>query len=293
MMIRIARNRQTAKRNNPPRNRNAGFTLIELLVVIAIIALLMGILMPALSKVRKLARSAVCKAHLRQWGTVFYMYTTDNDGKFWVEPNVWATGTAQGGWMPYLSSLYGNLDEFRLCPSANKINGTEGGIGTTFRQWGPGQIMINHQFGEDASKNYGSYGTNLWINSLGPASPHGWRNQPDRQWKTVLSARLPAQVPMVSDCTWFGTNPISIKDASWPNGGEPTPSRDWWENQDPINFGGWGYDMARVCIDRHGRGVNFVFMDGSSRKVFLKNLWGLKWHKEFELIDEIEIPWLN
>jgi len=270
--------------------KKKGFTLIELLVVIAIIALLMGILMPALNKVRKLARSAVCKANLRQWGTVFYMYTTDNDGKFWVEPNVWATGTAQGGWMPYLSSLYGNFDEFRLCPSANKINGTEGGIGTTFKQWGPGQIMINHQFGEDASKNYGSYGTNLWINSLGPESPHGWRGQPQRQWKTIISARLPAQVPMVSDCTWFGTNPISIKDQSWPNGGEPTPSRDWWESQDPISFGGWGYDMARVCIDRHGRGVNLVFMDGSVRKVFLKNLWSLKWHKEFELIDEIKIP---
>lgn len=292
MMIKITRDLHTAKRNNKPTN--AGFTLIELLVVIAIIALLMGILMPGLQKARKAARSAVCKAHLRQWGMVFHMYTSENDSKFWTEQNVWATDAAyQGNWMLMLAGHYGNMDKARLCPTASRLNGPEGGIGTTVNRWGPGPIMVNHQFADDTDKVYGSYGINLWINSVEPPSINGWRNQPQRQWKTTLASKHPAQIPMASDCTWFGTNPISIKDQSWPNGGEPTPSRDWWENQDPINFGGWGYDMARVCIDRHGRGVNFVFMDGSSRKVFLKNLWGLKWHKEFELIDEIKVPWLN
>jgi len=60
------------------RNTRRGFTLIELLVVIAIIALLMGILMPALSRARKQARATVCLANLKQWSTVIAMYTGDN-----------------------------------------------------------------------------------------------------------------------------------------------------------------------------------------------------------------------
>lgn len=57
-----------------------GFTLIELLVVISIIALLLSILMPALSKVKEQARILVCKTNLHQWGIAIMTYTSDNDG---------------------------------------------------------------------------------------------------------------------------------------------------------------------------------------------------------------------
>jgi prepilin-type N-terminal cleavage/methylation domain-containing protein/prepilin-type processing-associated H-X9-DG protein len=82
-----------------------GFTLIELLVVIAIIAVLMGILMPALSRVKEQAREISCRANLRQYGVVLNMYLNDNENKF---PNPWkslvATETppgAGGTWNRY------------------------------------------------------------------------------------------------------------------------------------------------------------------------------------------------
>jgi len=59
--------------------KQKAFTLIELLVVIAIIALLMGILMPVLSRVRKQAWQAVCRSNLRQIGVAAALYAEDNE----------------------------------------------------------------------------------------------------------------------------------------------------------------------------------------------------------------------
>ena len=65
-----------------PASRRAAFTLVELLVVIGIIALLVAILLPALSRSREQALRTQCASNIRQWGIAYQMYANANRGSF-------------------------------------------------------------------------------------------------------------------------------------------------------------------------------------------------------------------
>ncbi|MBK7404048.1 MAG: prepilin-type N-terminal cleavage/methylation domain-containing protein [Phycisphaerales bacterium] len=93
------------------KNRS-GFTLIELLVVIAIIALLIGILLPALGQARKSARTMICASRLKQVGVAVNTYAADFQDK--IASYSWSRGNCPSEYAD-LQDRNGNLDDVDAC----------------------------------------------------------------------------------------------------------------------------------------------------------------------------------
>jgi prepilin-type N-terminal cleavage/methylation domain-containing protein len=253
-------------------SKRRGFTLIELLVVIAIIALLMAILMPALQRVKNQAQSVTCQARLKQWGLIFKMYIDDNDGYFnegWGkdETTLWPNALR-----PYYKDEWGML----LCPTATREMENAMDWGTfkaAYRDMAvPGGGTYHYVF---------SYCINSWTNYM-----HGDRGDRLEEWfwkrpdniicvapnsrNTISQKAIPNFVPVFGDGTWHD---------AWPRSTD-TPSM----NMDAFGIGDQGTtgEINHFCIDRHKGFVNLLFMDWSIRRVGLKELWTLKWHRSYD-----------
>jgi len=246
--------------------KGRGFTLIELLVVISVIALLIAILLPALSRAKAQARAVVCMAHLRQWSLIWKMFT---DSEVDI-PASWGTYRKKASYFPKREQMVDwhqtildyhsdtiNLKMY-ICPSATKTP-QQGGRNPNMA-WGVSYNLPTGAVGGEIS-----YGINLWLSD--EYGDHKLNTGQQEFWRSS-TVRKAAAVPVQADGQWKDADPIQTDEP-------PRAMLDFWTPGTN--------EMQRFCIPRHRDGVQMLFLDWSVRRVGLKALWKLKWHRSFDL----------
>jgi len=265
------------------RLRPKAFTLIELLVVISSIVLLMAILIPALQRTKKQAKAVACQSNLRQWAILFSEYTTEYSGRFFPHTADSRFGEAEANWYTFLWRLHSYDLNLLRCPMtsvpAPDIMYTEGGKhnwydypGKTFRAW---VSTIERRELPCKEQIYGSYGESFYIrDNLYRMHPGHWeRGDPSWYWRTCL-VKGTANIPVLLDSIFVEGFPDSV-DLPPPYEGVPPYLPFSGPDSDRYSY------MSEFSINRHAGGVNGLFMDWSVRKVGLKELWTLKWHRKY------------
>jgi prepilin-type N-terminal cleavage/methylation domain-containing protein len=263
------------------RCRPTAFTLIELLVVITVIAILASLLLPALSRSKQAAYSTVCRGNLRQWAMILLMFPDANQGYF-PKPAMLGVGVVEP-WMYTLRDYASGTDGIRCCPAARKLasqtarmspmaNDIKGG---TFLAWGKVKLTLGDRV---TREYYGSYGMNGWLavpqdlgvvvgDTAGVQQLPGQRPG-QRFWRTP-NVDSPSLTPAFLDSWWW---------AAWPKDVDKPPQKEGQATPFPC---GCVDSIQRFCLNRHNKSINASFMDGSTRKVGLKELWTLKWNRSF------------
>ena len=284
-----------------------GFTLIELLVVISIIALLMSILMPAMGIVKKKARAVVCMSNLSQWGKIWAMYATDHDDKLISRARAWARR---------LENYYKN-DKLLLCPMATRVhvtysslasqgNGFRGDVSFDGRDpfaawydaytdskddiWGsPPKADPTNE--DQLNDKTGSYGINGWCVSeqyAGSSTVVQYDPSLDAnggrkgRWD-VISVRGGEEIPLMCDIIAAMVSGDNLANYNAPADigayqKDRAPERaDASEEVQPNE-----HEIGRACTPRHPKQTSqFVMMDLSVRAVKMREIWRLRWHRQW------------
>ena len=179
----------------------AGFTLLELLVVVSIIALLMAVLLPALSKAREVARRTQCMTNLKNIGIAWNAYWVENDYRMPPFTNI-SMRFQYGGKAPAV--LTPAEPRVRLINPYMQLDANEHETGEVFR-CPNGRDLINPDTGLSHSEGYTAFewwGNNYWMQdyifprlpaSFSPNDP-GWSGSIDEidtgQSKVILAGDM-------------------------------------------------------------------------------------------------------